>query len=96
MQVDPADDSRERWVLQHFRYDPERRQRRNVTIAAYDDAAEFESAARLLADQVAREIAAGTRDDRETVIGVLWPPGYHAEARARRQAWRAISRPRAI
>lgn len=42
--VDPDDDSVWRWVLQHYRLDPQRKQRRNVIVAAYDNAAEFDAA----------------------------------------------------
>jgi hypothetical protein len=39
--VDPNDDSRERFVIWHYRYDPTRREHRNVTVAAFDNADEF-------------------------------------------------------
>ena len=42
--VDPDDDSIRRWVLRHYRYDPHRRQRRHVFVAAFDDKREFEAA----------------------------------------------------
>jgi len=77
--VDPDDDSVWRWVLQHYRFDPQRRQRRNVTVAAYDNAAEFEAALSAHDRRIRVEIDAGDRDPREHVGGVVWPPGYHAE-----------------
>ena len=73
--VDAYDDSLWRWVLQHYRFDPQRRQRRNVIVAAYDNAAEFDAALAECRDRVRVEIDAGTRDPREHVGGVVWPPG---------------------
>lgn len=43
-EVDPKDDSISRWALHHYRFDPERRQCRNVVIAAYDNEADFDEA----------------------------------------------------
>jgi len=40
-EVNPDDDSIDRWVLWHYRYDLDRRQRRNVVIAAFDNAEEL-------------------------------------------------------
>ena len=39
--ADPTDDSAVRFVLEHFRYDPERHERRKVVVAAYDNEVEF-------------------------------------------------------
>lgn len=78
-EVDPHDDSSWRWVLQHYRFDPERRQRRGVIVAAYDNAAEFEEALEASGRRIAAEIDAGHRDRREHMSGVIWHPGYHAE-----------------
>jgi hypothetical protein len=35
-EVDPKDDAIERWLVMELRYDPDRRERRNVVIAAFD------------------------------------------------------------
>ena len=72
--VDSDDDSVWRWVLQHYRFDPQRRQRRNVTVAAYDNAAEWEAALSAHDRRIRVEIDAGNRDPRERVSGVAWPP----------------------
>lgn len=77
--VDPDDDSVWRWVLQHYRLDPQGRQRRNVIVAAYDNAAEFDAALAANSERIQVEIDAGDRDRREHVGGVVWHPGYHAE-----------------
>ena len=39
--VDPDEDSICRWVVWRYRYDPDRRERRNVVVAAFDNAREF-------------------------------------------------------
>lgn len=77
--VDPDDDSVWRWVLRHFRFDPQRKQRRHVVVAAYDNAAEFEAALSAYRERTGLEIDAGDRDPREHVSGEVWPPGHHAE-----------------
>jgi len=89
-EVDPSDDSTWRWVLHHYRFDPERRQRRNVVAAAYDNETEFLAALSTYSQRIQAEIDAGARDDAEHVGGVVWPPGDHdAQARGRtvRQAF---------
>jgi hypothetical protein len=35
--IDPKNDSTARWVVHHYRWDPERNERRNVVVAAFDD-----------------------------------------------------------
>ncbi|HEY3339805.1 MAG TPA: hypothetical protein VGK18_14985 [Propionicimonas sp.] len=78
-EVDPRDDSIWRWVLNHYRFDPERCERRNVIVAAYDNEAEFNTALAAYSRSIRAEVDAGTRDDAEHVSGVLWHPGHHAE-----------------
>lgn len=38
--VDPEDDDIRRFVVHHYRYDPERHERRHVLVGAFDNAAE--------------------------------------------------------
>ncbi len=93
--VDPDDDVVWRWVLQHYRFDPQRRQRRNVTVAAFDNATEFDAALAAYGERIRAEIDAGERDPHEHVAGVVWHPGYHAEqARGRLGCHRARCRPK--
>jgi hypothetical protein len=39
--VDPEDDSIERFIVRHHRYDPLRRERRHVVVAAFDNEQEY-------------------------------------------------------
>jgi hypothetical protein len=41
--VDADDDTIRRFVVQHYRYDPDRHERRPVVIAAFDNEAECEA-----------------------------------------------------
>lgn len=91
-EVDPDDDSITRWVLHHYRFDPQRRQRRNVVVAAYDNEPEFHAAADALHRRVRSEIDAGTRDPRETVSGVLLEPGHLTRQARRRLVSDVLSR----
>lgn len=47
-EVDPHDEAIRRWVVQHYRFDPERHEHRIVTVAAYDNEADFEAAVEAL------------------------------------------------
>jgi hypothetical protein len=78
-EVDPGDDAIWRWVVHHYRFDPERGERRNVIVAAYDNEAEFTTALEAYARSIRAEVDAGTRDGAEHVGGVRWHPGHHAE-----------------
>lgn len=89
-EVDPDDDSVWRWVLHHYHLDPQRKQRRNVILAAYDNADEFDAALAAFAQRIKAEIDAGTRDQRERAGGVVWHPGHHAEQARRRLVGEAV------
>ncbi len=78
-QIDPADDSLWRWVVFHYRFVPERNQRTNALVAAFDNETEQVAAIGELTALIRQEVAAGTRDPKENVSGVTWHPGYHAE-----------------
>lgn len=89
--VDPEDDSLERWVLHHFRYDPQRHERRNVVVGAWDSEAEFSAAMHHLADRLRRARAAGTGDPDEMVSGTLLGVGSQTQRR-RRRLWERAHR----
>ena len=62
--VDPNDDSVWRWVVQHYRFDPERNQRRRVVVAAYDNEAEFDAALTAYIRLISAGIDGGERGGR--------------------------------
>lgn len=89
--VDPEDDSIIRYVLMHYRYDPDRHERRHVAVAAYDNEPEFERAFATLAAEIERARAAGGDVDRqEHVTGHIREPGHRARAQYGRLISRAI------
>ena len=75
--VDPEDDSIERFIVRHYRYDPLRRERRHVVVAAFDNEREY----RTCMDNVQAEIK-GRRergepvDPSEHASGNVHEPGY--------------------
>jgi hypothetical protein len=78
-EVNAQDDSLRRFVVQHYRYDPERRERRNVVVAAYDNETEFLARINAIADDLATRARSGTlADPRENVSGTVLEPGHHA------------------
>jgi len=78
--VDAGDDTIDRWVIHHYRFDPARHQRRNVIVAAFDNQEEFDLELRARASNLRIEQAAGRRSDREQISGVALPAGYQATA----------------
>lgn len=88
--VDPEDDSIRRWVVQHYRYDPHRRQRRHVLVSAFDDEQEFEACMRELSSEVEDRRRAGPGDRREHVTGTVWEPGHLSRAATGHMVRRAI------
>jgi hypothetical protein len=50
--VDPADDSIERFIVRHYRHDPQRRERRHVVVAAFDNDQEFWACMNNLRDEI--------------------------------------------
>jgi hypothetical protein len=84
-EVDPSDDSRTRWVLQWFRFDPERNERRNVTIAAYSREREFDRASRKLQAELEALKSDGRAEDAEHISGVKYEKGHLAEVRQIRE-----------
>lgn len=88
--VNHEDDSIWRWVIHHYRYDPDRRERRNVIVTVYDNADEFQKEFDRLAGMIQVEIAAGNRSDRENLSGVILEPGHIAAAARGHNVRRAI------
>ncbi|HUB55342.1 MAG TPA: hypothetical protein VMB04_09285 [Mycobacterium sp.] len=89
--VDPDDDSIYRWVVRHYRYDPGRKERRHVVVAAFDNAEEFHAdieqrAAQLRAYKEGRDDI----DQADYISGVTRQPGYQRLQRNSRLLKRAI------
>jgi hypothetical protein len=76
-QVDPQDDSIRRFVVRHYRYDPARRERRHVLVAAFDNESEFRASMAGVATEItARRNRGEPADPREHATGVVYEPGY--------------------
>ena len=84
-EVDPSDDSRTRWVLRWFRFDPERNERRNVTIAAYSRKREFDGEFRKLQRDLDALKSDGRAEDVEHISGVKYEKGRLAGIRQTRE-----------
>lgn len=75
--VDPANDDVVRFVVWHYRYDPERRERRHVLVAAFDNEQEFRVCMDdLRADFWRRKGSGELVDAREHASGTVREPGY--------------------
>ena len=75
--VDPADDSIERFIVQHYRYDPQRRERRHVVVAAFDNEREFRAYVEGVQAEIRRRRDAGEPvDPGEHASGIVHEPGY--------------------
>ena len=75
--VDPWDDGIERFIVRHFRYDPQRRERRHVVVAAFDNEPEFCACMDSVRDEIkARRDRGEPIDPGEHASGVVHEPGY--------------------
>jgi hypothetical protein len=75
--VDPDDDGIYRWVVQHYRYDPDRRERRHVVVAAFDNPNEFHTDIEERTAQLrARKERGEDVDHAEYISGMMHPSGY--------------------
>jgi len=88
--VDPDDDSAWRYVIRHYRYDPDRHERRHVVVAAFDNQSEFRAFLDwATATLRARREAGEDVDPREHITGLVYEPGYHRLQRNARLLRRA-------
>src|SRR3984893_19167673 len=62
--VDPDDDTIARWVVAHYRSDPDRRERRHVVVAAFDNPDEFHADIHARAEQLRARRESGDGVDR--------------------------------
>lgn len=75
--VDARDDSIRRFVVHHYRYDPERHERRHVVVAAFDNEREFQECMRSIQADIDRRRADGEPVDRnEHATGRIHEPGH--------------------
>ena len=81
--VDPADDSVLRYIVRHYRFDPERHERRHVEVAAYDNETEFMAAFDAHRSALDERRRAGDVDPREHISGMVKEPGYAVRQRQR-------------
>lgn len=75
-EVDPDDDGIYRWVVRHYRYDPERRERRHVAVAAFDNPDEFHADMQERAGQLRDRKRGDDVDHAEYISGIMREPGY--------------------
>jgi hypothetical protein len=74
--VDVGDDGIRRFVVRHYRYDPARRERRHVVVAAFDNRREFEEGLASVDAELKRRRAAGERvEANEHASGIVREPG---------------------
>ena len=90
-EVDADDDTIRRFVVMHYRYDPDRHERRNVIVAAFDDETEFNARIDAMAtDLRTRRSTGDLQDPSERISGVVLEPGHRALQRNAHLLRRAI------
>jgi hypothetical protein len=89
--VDPDDDTVARYVVAHYRYDPDRRERRHVVVAAFDNPDEFHTDIHVRAEQLRTRRESGEDVDRlERITGRTYAAGYRRRQRDAHLLKRAI------
>jgi hypothetical protein len=80
--VDPYDDTIARWVVAHYRYDTDRRERRHVVVAAFDNPDEFRADIQSRAEELRARRESGEEVDRlEHITGRTYAAGYRRQQR---------------
>lgn len=91
--VDPDDDAIRRFIVHHYRYDPQRRERRHVVVAAFDNEPEFLACLERVRDEIERRKSCGEPvDPREHASGIVHEPGDRRRAANGHLAMRALRR----
>ena len=91
--MDPDDDSIERFTVRHYRYDPQRRERRHVVVAAFDNEQESDACMASVGGEIrARRERGEPFDPREHASVVVHEPGYLLRAASGHLLSRAIRR----
>jgi hypothetical protein len=76
-EVDPQDDTVKRYVVRHYAYDPARRERRHMTVAAFDNEPEYLVLLGRLSVELRRRREGGDEvDAREHYTGIVLEPGH--------------------
>jgi hypothetical protein len=89
--VDPDDDTVDRWVVLHYRYDSGRRERRDVAVAAFDNPDEFHADIHARAEQLRARREDGEGVDRlERITGRVYAAAYRRQQRDAHLLKRAI------
>lgn len=89
--MDPDDDSIRRFVVSHYRYDPNRHERRHVIVAAFDTKREFKACmGEVDAEIRARQEHGDPVEPNEHVMGVELEPGYRRKQQQARLVERAL------
>ena len=89
--VDPENDGIRRFIVRHYRYDPERHQRRHVVVDAFDNKREFNACMREVRSDIERRKISGEQvDPREHASGIVHEPGDRRRAANGRLILRAI------
>ena len=89
--VDPANDDIKRFIVRHYRYDPQRRERRHVVVAAFDNEQEYHACMDSVRDQIkARRERGEPVGQGEHASGVVHEPGYLRRAANGHLVMRAI------
>jgi hypothetical protein len=89
--VDPGDDNIRRFIVQHYRFDLERRERRHVIVAAFDNEPEFLRCVESVRAEIEHRRDRGEAvDPREHASGVVHEPGYLRRAANGHLVTRAI------
>lgn len=79
--VDADDDSIRRFVVRHYRYDPDRHERRHVVVDTFDTEAEFLAGIEAVRAGIeARRAAGGCVHPTEHASGITYEPGDLARA----------------
>jgi hypothetical protein len=90
-EVDPDDDSIRRFIVRHYRYDPDRHERRHVVVAAFDSEREFEACMETTEAALrSRQAAGDVTDPREHVSDVVHEPGHRRRQQNARTLLRAM------
>ena len=76
-----GDDGIRRFVVRHYRYDPARRERRHVVVAAFDNRREFNACVASVEAEIRNRPAAGEQvESNEHASGIVREPGADRRA----------------